>query len=409
MSELLSVAAALELIDSHSECLAPRPALLSEALGRRLAQDIASDVHSPPHDKAMMDGYAVRSGDGQADRRVIEEVFAGDVPQQQLSAGEATRIMTGSPMPHGADAVIPVELSELAGDVVRLMGDAPVTGKHVMPRGEAIQAGQVVLTAGALLGPAQIALLAEVGFAEPLVTPRPTVAVLPTGAELVAPDQRPGPGQIRNSNGPMLLAAVRQAGCESVDLGVATDDPAALREAILRGRTADVLLVSGGVSAGDRDLAPAVLQELGIEQVLHKVAVKPGKPLWFGVWPPSDRHTNEAKSRAYVFGLPGNPVSSFVCFQLFVRPLLERLAGGPFRGLTPRAASLGKGVSHRGGRETFLPARLETRADGVLLVTPTPWRGSADLLGLAAANALIRLSAAPAELSPGEIVTVYSL
>ncbi|MEM9186261.1 MAG: gephyrin-like molybdotransferase Glp [Planctomycetota bacterium] len=411
MPGLLSVDEALNLIEQHAEPLAPARVALEDSLGATLAEDITSDVDSPPHDKAMMDGYAVRSGEGagrgDATLRVIEEVFAGDVPTRAVGAGEATRIMTGAPMPAGADTVVPVEKTESVGDTVRLLAEPPPAGKHVMPRGEAMRAGQVVLERGAVIRAAQVGLLAEVGAAGVPVVQRPTVAVLPTGAELVDAAHKPGPGQTRNSNGPMLLAAAREAGAETIDAGVATDQRAPLRQAILAARGADVLLLSGGVSAGDRDLAPAVLAELGVEKVFHKVAVKPGKPLWFGVWPASSQNqslTGNPPSPTYVFGLPGNPVSSFVCFHLFARPLIAELAGQGFKALPSAEAELVAGVSQPGGRETYLPARMASHRGKPPLVEPVRWRGSADLVGLSAADALIRLPAEPAELATGDRV-----
>ncbi|MEM6329524.1 MAG: gephyrin-like molybdotransferase Glp [Planctomycetota bacterium] len=442
MPDLLTVADALRLIEQHATVLPAEPVALTEALGRTLAADVASDVDSPPHNKAMMDGYAVRSGDGMAPRAVVEEVFAGGLPTAEVGPGQATRIMTGAPMPAGADCVTPVEQTELAGGSVSLTGKPPQAGKHVMPRGEAMRAGQTVLRAGAVVRPAEVALLAEVGAARVQAIRRPRVAVLPTGAELVPPSEKPGPGQIRNSNGPMLLAAVREASCQPIDAGVGPDDERGLRQAVQAARGpspageedsgADVLLLSGGVSAGDRDLAPGVLAELGVQRVLHKVAVKPGKPVWFGVWPPDAARGTPT----WVFGLPGNPVSSFVCFHLFVRPLLSAIAGRGFAGLPMIRAALVKEHTHRGGRETYLPARVTTDAAGKpagpaggakpggpggtpvetpaerpveRLVEPVAWRGSADLAGLVAANALIRLPVEPGHYPPGTQADVLLL
>jgi len=399
MPQLLTVAAALQLIESRATALAPQAVPLSEAVGLLLAEDVASDIDSPPHDKAMMDGYAVRSEDDDPLRRVVEEVFAGDVPTANVGPGEATRIMTGAPLPTGADAVTPVEQTERVGDdQVRLLAPQIQAGKHVMPRGQAMRAGDVVLGRGTMIRPAEVALLAEVGCDPAPVTPRPRVAILPTGNELAPASQQPGPGQIRNSNGPMLAAAVAEAGATPCDAGVAMDDAASLRQAILAARDAQVLLLSGGVSAGDRDLAPGILAELGVEKVLHKVAVKPGKPVWFGVWPPEQ----SMGAATYVFGLPGNPVSSFVCFELFVRPLLGQLAGRGFEGLAQRPAVLGADLDHRGGRETYLPAHCEPGPDGGLSVQPVRWRGSADLAGLARANCLLKLPAEPISLAAGD-------
>lgn len=403
MSKLLTVDEALTLVEQYALPGDPIKQPLEVSLGQTLAEDIASDIDSPPHDKAMMDGFAVRSADGEQARRIVEDVFAGDVPTRHVGRSEATRIMTGAPVPDGADAVVPIERVELSGDAIRPLQPL-AAGKHIMPRGEAMRAGQVVLRAGESIRAAQVALLAEVGQAQVSVFPKPRVAVLATGAELVAIDQTPGQGQIRNSNGPMLTAAVSEAGGTAIQAGVATDDADALREAVASAGSAEVLLLSGGVSAGDRDLVPGVLKELGVERLFHKVAVKPGKPIWFGVW-----NRTAADRPTYVFGLPGNPVSSYVCFQLFVRPLLRCLAGSGFCGLPCQVARLTCGLSHRGGRETYLPARLTSKTDQQPAVEPVAWRGSADLAGFAAANALLRLPQQASEFSAGESVTVLLL
>ncbi|WP_146583510.1 molybdopterin molybdotransferase MoeA [Posidoniimonas polymericola] len=384
--------AALRLIEQQAAPLAAIATPLEEALGLCLAADAVSNVDSPPHDKAMMDGYAVIGDEPLSELAVIEEVVAGAVPTLAVAAGQATRIMTGAPIPPGAEAVIPVEQTELRdADTVRLTSPAPPAGKHVMRRGEVFERGAVVLTSGTPIGPAQLALLAETGNATPAVIPTPTVGVLATGDELVGADQTPAAGQIRNSNGPMLHALVRQAGARLLPLGVARDNAESLAERITAGATADVLVLSGGVSAGKRDLAPGILAELGARQVFHKVSVKPGKPLWFGVW----RHADGRQT--LVFGLPGNPVSGFVCFHLFVRPALRRLAGGEFAGLPRVAVTLDQAVTVKGDRRTYLPAAVALDPAGSRRARPVAWRGSADLLGLAAAAALLDL---PAERSP---------
>ena len=198
-------------------------------------------------------------------------------------------------------------------------------GQNILPVGSSLRAGDVVLRAVRILRPIEIAILAEIGRAVATVQPRPRVAILPTGNELVPVGEKPGQGQIRNSNGPMLLAAAARAGAEAIELGIARDDRERLKQWIEQGLAADVLVLSGGVSAGAFDLVPEVLSELGVEQVFHKVALRPGKPLWFGV-------KDDGERRVLVFGLPGNPVSSFVCFELFARPAIAALSGRGFVG-----------------------------------------------------------------------------
>lgn len=370
---------------------------LQESLGLILADDLVSDIDSPPHDKAMMDGYAVAPGDASRERRVLEEVTAGGTPTLPVTPGAVTRIMTGAPLPPGAAAVTPVEQTEeVDAHTVRMPAEPPRPGKHVMPRGDAFAKGDRIAQRGQPVNAALAALLAEAGHASLPAHPRPRVATLATGDELVDASQTPGPGQIRNSNGPMLQALIREAGAEGVSLGVARDNAQSLSDCITQARDADALLVSGGVSAGTRDLAPAVLNQLGVRQVFHKVAVKPGKPLWFGVWPGERRDT-------LVFGLPGNPVSSYVCFQLFVRAALSLQAGGPAAGLPEVTAVLTEPIGPQPGRDAYLPAVLEGDA-GRLCVAPTAWRGSADLRGLAAANALVKAPAGTQGLAAGAVV-----
>jgi molybdopterin molybdotransferase len=399
MSQLLTVSEALALIEAECCPLAPRELPLREAVGLRLAADVRSDVDSPPHDKALMDGYAVLSGDRSAERRVLEEVAAGATPTLSVTSGTATRIMTGAPIPVGADAVIPIEQSTLLpSGLVRFSTSNHRPGQHVMRRGDSVRAGHVVVQRGALVRALEIGICAEAGCVRVPVVPQPRVCVLPTGSELVPIGDQPGVGKIRNSNGPMLAAAVREAGFPVHEAEAVGDDRVELEEAVSDAFAADVVLLSGGVSAGTMDLVPPVLESLGVRRVLHKVAIKPGKPLWFGV------KTHVDGRRTLVFGLPGNPSSSFVGFQVFVRPALAALAGAGFVGLTPTKAELTREIQHRGDRETFLPARwVENR------VEPVAWRGSADLAAWSAANALLRLPATPIDLPVGQIVEILPI
>lgn len=400
MSALLTVDEALALIEAQARPLPPREMALRDALGLQLAADVRSDVDSPPHDKTIMDGYAVVSGDLSPERRVLEEVIAGAVPTQTVVPGAATRVMTGAPIPAGADAIIPVEQSTLLeSNMVRFTGSDVKAGQFIMRRGDSVRAGQVVVEQGATLRSLEIGVCAEAGCARVNVVPRSRVAVLPTGNELVAIDTKPGAGMIRNSNGPMLAAAVREAGCEAEEMEVSRDDRTSMTAAISAALAADVVLLSGGVSAGTMDLVPSVLESLGVEQVLHKVAIKPGKPIWFGV------KLHDKGRRTLVFGLPGNPLSSFVCYQVFVRPALAALAGHGFTGLAKSTVQMTCDFDYRGGgRETFWPVRLTT--EGAL---PLAWRGSSDLAAWAVADALLRLPVAPVHLQAGKKVEILRL
>jgi molybdopterin molybdotransferase len=385
---MLSVEEALQRVLERAR---PRPAAdcpIRDSVGLILAEDVASDVDSPPHDKSLVDGYAVMSADlktGQADLEVLEEVVAGDMPRRAVTRGTTIRVMTGAPVPEGSDAVVMIEQSEATGAAgqggrVRLAAQRVAAGQNIMRRAASMARGDRVLSAGHALRAIEIGVLAEVGRAHVRAVPRPTLAILATGNELVPSGLKPTAGHIRNSNGPMLAAAARSAGAIGIDLGIARDDADELRKTIAFGLESDAVIISGGVSAGVLDLVPGVLENLGVRQVFHKVSVKPGKPLWFGV-------LSGDSGDKLVFGLPGNPVSSLVCFELFVRPAIARLAGRTDGGLQETTAALATEFAHRGNRPTYHPARLAV-AGNRTTVELVRWQGSGDLTALATANAL---------------------
>ncbi|HID24333.1 MAG TPA: molybdopterin molybdotransferase MoeA, partial [Planctomycetaceae bacterium] len=288
---MLAVEDALGIIHDAVEPLPARTVPLEQALGLVLAERVVSDIDSPPFDKSSMDGFAVRTEDvagGSARLRLVGEVAAGRVSDRSVGPGESIQIMTGAALPPGADAVVPVEESRIEetseGRFVLLEPTEPVCfGLNVIRRGASIGRGETVLEAGRRLRPQELGALAEMGRAHVAVHRRPRVAILATGDELVPIDVTPGPGQIRNSNEMMLIAQVRRAGGEPISLGVARDEHADLRRHITEGLRYDVLLLSGGVSAGKLDLVPAQLEAAGVRSVFHKVRLRPGKPLWFGV------------------------------------------------------------------------------------------------------------------------------
>jgi molybdopterin molybdotransferase len=300
------------------------------------------------------------------------------VPRLPVGAGEATRIMTGAPLPEGADAVVMVERMQLLEDGrVDVTDSPPQPGQHVLRRGVEMRRGEPVLTAGAVLRPQEVGVLATVGRSPVRVYPAPRVAVLSTGDEVVEASQQPGPGQIRNSNGPLLLAQAARAGALPRYLGIAADRVDTLHRKIADGLEASILVLSGGVSAGKLDLVPGVLGELGVQAHFHKVAMKPGKPVFFGTRGPT-----------LVFGLPGNPVSAMVCFELFVRPAVRRLQGHADPGPLLVPAVLAEDFAYRTDRPTYYPARLE-RAVAGWQVRPTAWLGSPDLRSVTRANAFV--------------------
>lgn len=343
---------------------------LSSASGHVLAEDCASDLDMPPFDKSMMDGYAVRSADA-GPLEVIEEVPAGKVPTREVAAGRCSKVMTGAPVPAGADAVQQVEKTSRSGGRVTLL--EPVKpGQNIAKRATDMRRGEAVLRAGHRLRPAEIGVLAAIGRTRVRACAKPRCAVVATGDELVPPDAAPGPGQIRNSNTASLAAQVRDLGLECDDLGIVRDDEASIRAAIRSGLTRDLLLLSGGVSAGDWDLVIPALEAEGVKIAMHQVRIKPGKPFCFA---------------PRVFGLPGNPVSSFVIFEVFVRPYLGKLMGTDLA--RPRVrARLESALPKKIDRVHFLPARV--RYEGAEYVAETvPWGGSADLFALTKANAFV--------------------
>lgn len=391
---MLEVAVAREIVLTHAKPLtAVRTPLTPDALGRVLAENVRADIDSPPFRKSMMDGYAVRAADcaSTVELRIVEEIPAGAVPTKSIAAGECARIFTGAPVPDGADAVVMQERTEPLGDRVRVSDTGLSPGRNVMPRGKEMTAGDVVLPVGSVLSPVAFGVLASVGRSESATSPAPRVAILATGDELVEANVVPGPGQIRNSNGPMLAALVHRAGGIPRYLGIVRDDLGELRARIGTALAqADVLLLTGGVSVGKLDLVPGVLEELGVVAHFHKVRMKPGKPLLFG-----------SRGNTLVFGLPGNPVSGLVGFELFVRPALRKLAGHADPGPTTASLPLAADLLANHDRPTYSPGIIEASQ-----VRPLPWAGSGDLRSMLAANAFIVLPPGEVRLKAGEYVSV---
>jgi molybdopterin molybdotransferase len=376
---------------------------LSEAWGLTLAADVVSDVDSPPFDKALMDGYAVQAADvatGSAKLSVLERITAGIVPTKTVTAGTAIQIMTGAPLPSGADAVVRVEDTTDDGTTVRIAGKPVTVGTNLLRQGTAMRRGDRVLTAGQTLSAARIAALAEVGHFSVPARRRPRIAVLATGDELVPVDAVPGPGQIRNSNESMLVAQIRTTNATPVPLGIARDNRPDLAVKIRQGLDADVLVLSGGVSAGKLDLVPSELEAAGVRQVFHKVDLKPGKPIWFGTF------RGAAGRPGYVFGLPGNPVSSLVCFELFVRTAIRRLMGAEPARPAAIPARMTVGLHHRSDRPTFHPAELTATLTG-MEARPVPWQGSSDLRATVEANGMVFLPTGDRQYHAGDVVEAF--
>ncbi len=390
---MIPVEKALEIVLANAHFLGSDEVALADARGRFLAEDVAADLDIPPFDRAMMDGYAVRAADTRpvpAILRVAGQLRAGQVSDVALGPGQAIEIMTGAPVPSGADAVQQVEKTRSLPDGRVEIGEAVEHGQNVAPRGSEVQAGAVVLEIGRRIDSAAVAVLATAGRVRVRVGRRPRVAFLVTGDELVDPSQRPTGGQIRNANGPAVLAQIHEAGALAEPLGVAPDDAERIAAAVERGIGADVLVLSGGVSAGAFDLVEAVLAGFGVEVFFERVAIKPGAPLVFG-----------RRGRTLVFGLPGNPVSAMVTFDVFVRSALERLQGAPAPPRPLVEVVLEGPAKNRSRRKAYLPAIVRP-AGAQLLAAPVRSAGSADVFAHARANALVVLEADRTEARAGE-------
>lgn len=396
---LLSVSEAQYLVLSATRRLAAELQTVSQQLlGRILADDVVSDIDSPPFDKSMVDGYALRSVDAgqQATLLVVEEILAGAVSTHTLQAGQAASIMTGAPIPPGADAVVMHEVTTFDTATGRLTIPGPVKlCQNIMARASEMKQGEAVLAAGCKLRPQELGVLATVGKTSVPVYRVPRVAVLSTGDELVEPGQYPEPGQIRNSNASLLMSLTARSGASPVCLGIARDTRESLKEKLTDGMKHDVLLITGGVSAGKVDLVPGVLTELGVETLFHKVSLKPGKPLLFG--------TN---GETLVFGLPGNPVSSYIGFELFVRPALRKLMGWAGACLAPTQRGKWRTeFTHKSDRPTYYPVAIQQSSEG-MAVSPLPWKGSGDLLRLCRADGFAVLPSGEVRYAPGDVIDV---
>ncbi|MGA2057343.1 MAG: gephyrin-like molybdotransferase Glp [Bradyrhizobium sp.] len=387
---LMPVAEALAAVLSGAQALSEEMVALDSAYQRILARDLAALRTQPPQAMSAMDGYAVRAADATragAQLKVIGEIAAGRPFDHVVGSGEAARIFTGGVIPGGADAVIIQEDTVVEGDHIAIT-EAAVAGRHIRRAGVDFRQGDVLLTAGGRLNDRDLSLAAAMNYPRLPVHRQPKVALLATGDELVMPGEVPGPGQIVYSNGYALRALARAEGADVIDLGIAADTLEATTAGIRRARDlgADVLITTGGASVGDHDLVKRALDTEGVAMAFWQIAMRPGKPLMHG-----------RLGAMRVIGLPGNPVSSYVCAFLFLVPLIRKLSGRLTVHHTTESALLGRDVAANDQREDYLRARLTTREDGVLIATTVNHQDSSLLGNLAAAQALlIRPPFAPA-------------
>jgi molybdopterin molybdotransferase len=398
---VIPVEKALDIVLAHTPVLPAEEVLITDALGRVLAEDVRADLDMPPFDRSAMDGYAVRAADAASapvTLEVVGRIRAGEFPDLTLAPGQAVQIMTGAPVPPGATAVQQVEKTRTLADGQKVEILAPVeTGQNIARQGSEVRAGDEVLARGEPLDPAAIAVLAAVGRGRLRVGRRPTVSVVVTGDELVDVWETPTRGKIRNCNTYALVAQARWAGAEVRSAAVVPDVAERIAEAVREGFGSDVLVLSGGVSEGAFDLVEKVLARFDVGLLFTRVAIKPGAPLVFG-----------RRGEKLIFGLPGNPVSAQVTFDVFARAALLRMQGARAVLRPTVDVELAEAVKNRSGRKAHLPARVRSEG-GRLVAQPVPSMGSADIVAHARANALVMLEASRARAEAGETVAALLL
>ena len=401
---MISVAEAVQIVRQQTKTLGTEKVDLPNALGRVLAQDVVADTDLPPFDRSQMDGYAVRAADttsAPVSLRIVGESAAGKGWHQQMNSGEAVRIMTGAPVPEGADSVQQVELThELKdGTVVELLA-AVEPGRSIVKQGDEIKAGETVLRGGVTINAAMMAVLAAFGYAQVEVGERPRVAVAATGSELVTVDEQPGQDQIRDSNNYSISAYAEHNGAVVQRLTLIRDETSLLKRQIAEAAdNFDVVVTSGGVSMGVYDVTKNALKELGAEIFFERVALRPGKPIVFARLP----------GGALFFGLPGNPVSVSVTFNLFTRTALLAMQGANEPVLKQETVMLARAVKGTMDRESYLPAQLMTNDDGELIAFPLKWGGSSDFVSFAQTSALVIIPVGVKSLEAGSLVKAVPL
>ncbi|MFQ5963969.1 MAG: gephyrin-like molybdotransferase Glp [Candidatus Scalinduaceae bacterium] len=394
---MISVDEAVQIVLKKIKTLPPKKVRLDDALGLCMAEEIRSDLDMPPFNKSAMDGYAVIAKDivnVPADLDVIENIRAGYNPKKKVRRGQAAKIMTGSVVPRGADVVVKVEetksLSETRVRILRKMSK----GNNIAKKGEDMRAGYIVLRRGTKIRPQEVGILATVGAEKVKVFSTPNIGIISTGDELVKITRKPKPWQIRNSNSHSLAAQARQIVADVEILGMANDDKNEIKKLVKKGFKKDILILSGGVSMGEYDLVGEVLRDNGVKIFFEKVALRPGKPTVFG-----------KKDDTLIFALPGNPVSTFVTFELFVRPSIKKMMGFQFYENSVLYAEVEKEIKVKRKRREYRPAFLRY-VDRTWKVSPVGWHGSGDLFSTTKANCLLIIRESVEKLDYGDSVEV---
>ncbi|MDT8308849.1 MAG: molybdopterin molybdotransferase MoeA [Bacteroidales bacterium] len=382
---------AISIISQFKEPLGKEYISFNTCLGRVLAEDILSDMDMPPFDKSAMDGFACRSKDLLRHLTIVDTIAAGTTPKKVIGEGECARIMTGAPLPQGADCVIMVEHTEAVTEkMIRFTGST--TKPNICYLGEDIRSGDTVLSSGTLLKPQHIAIMASVGATQPTVYKQPRVAILPTGDELVEPDKKPSNAMIRNTNGHQLIAQLMEMQLNPTYYGIVADDEETTRQAITKAlNNQDVVILTGGVSMGQLDFVPQMIVSCGVDIHFQTIAIQPGKPTLFG----------STKDNKYVFGLPGNPVSSFFQFELLVKPLLYQLMGHNFSPSSIKMPIATDYTRKKSTCKTIIPVSIE---NGQLI--PVTYHGSAHLHALGNTHGIIAVEPGINTIKKGTIIDV---
>jgi molybdopterin molybdotransferase len=392
--EMISFEKAYEIVMNSSFSTGTEEIPFTDSLNRILAGNVISDIDMPPFNKASVDGFACRRSELDHDLEIIETIRAGIAPEKTIGSNQCSRIMTGATVPQGADCVIMVEDTELLpSGSMKFKGS--FTKENIAKKGEDVKKGDLVLKAGRIIKPQDIAVMASAGHTSVVVSKMPMVAVISSGSELVEPSEVPGTSQIRNSNAYQLMAQADRAGTQVSYYGIAKDDESETYSIIYKAVSEnDIVLISGGVSMGDYDFVPSVIERAGVKILFSRVAVQPGKPTTFGVHP-----------KAIVFGLPGNPVSSFMMFEMLVRPLIYKMMGYQWQPLKFRLPMKVKFTRKYTERRALIPVVITD--DNMVL--PVEYHGSAHISALPVADGIISLKEGSKTIETGEIVSVRQI